>query len=131
MPRRKSDNKLPPYRPPIPIDWNKVDKFLESGCPGTDIAGFLGCHPETFYARCKQEKGIGFTEYATQKRSSGDNLLRAAQMQAALQGNTSMLIWLGKNRLQQKDDPLQDVAFNGTLSVVMDDLKKMKKSTEK
>jgi len=131
MPRIPRKVKRPPSRPKIPIDWNKVDKFLESGCTCTDIAGVFGCSTDTLYLRCEKEKHMTFTVYSAQKRSSGDSLLRAAQMHAALQGNTSMLIWLVKNRLQHKDDPLQDVAFNGTLSVVMDDLKKMKKSTEK
>ena len=131
MPRRRTENKLKPCRPQIPIDWKMVDKLLESGCIGTDIAGSLGCHPQTFYDRCWKENGVTFTEYASQRRSSGDNLLRAAQMQVALQGNTSMLIWLGKNRLSQKDDPVQDVAFNGTLAVMLDSLKTMKKQTDK
>lgn len=34
---------------------------------------------------------------------SGDNLLRAAQYKAAMGGNTTMLIWLGKQRLGQSD----------------------------
>lgn len=119
------------YRPTIPIEWNTVDKFLESGCNGVEIAGSLGCSADTLYLRCEKDKKMTFTAYSAQKRSSGDSLLRAAQMNIALKGNASMLIWLGKNRLGQKDDPYQETAFNGTLSLALDELLKMKKSTDK
>ena len=131
MPRLKRKVKKPTGKPPIPIDWNKVDKFLESGCLGTEIAGSLGCSPDTLYLRCEKEKHMTFTAYSAQKKSSGDSLLRAAQMQLALKGNSSMLIWLGKNRLGQKDDPYQELSFNGTLALTLDEIMKMKKSTDK
>ena len=131
MPRRKPEIKLPAYRPLIPIDWNMVDKLLESGCIGTDIASSLGCSADTLYNRCMQEKGVTFTTYASQKRSSGDNLIRAAQMRVALKGNTSMLIWLGKNRLGQKDDPLGNEEFNGKLAVVLGHIGTLQVTEEK
>lgn len=130
MPRRKSEIKLPVSRPLIPIDWNLVDRYLESACTGVEIAGVIGCSADTLYKRCVDEKGVNFTAYASQKRSRGDSLIKVAQMQVALKGNTSMLIWLGKNRLGQKDDPRQEIEFNGTLAVILDDLKKTKKSTD-
>ncbi|NCX93640.1 MAG: hypothetical protein EBX40_03075, partial [Gammaproteobacteria bacterium] len=36
-------------------------------------------------------------------KSKGDNLLRVAQFKKAMSGDTSALIWLGKNRLGQSD----------------------------
>lgn len=131
MPRIKRPEKRKRGKPQITIDWHKVDRFLESGCTGTEIAGSFGCHPDTLYKQCEDEKGMLFSAYAAQKRGSGDSLIRAAQMRLALTGNSSMLIWLGKNRLGQKDDPYQEVSFNGTLAQALDALKDMKKSTEK
>lgn len=131
MPRLKRKVKKPTGKPQIQIDWGKVDRYLESGCTGTEIAGVFGCSPDTIYKRCEDEKGITFTAYSAQKKSSGDSLIKAAQMNLALKGNSSMLIWLGKNRLGQKDDPYQETAFNGTLSLALDELLKMKKSTDK
>jgi len=133
MPRAPREKKAP-HRPPIKIDWNIVDKYLEAGCLGTEIASVIGCHPQTFYDRCIMEKGMGFTEYMQSKRATGDALLRAKQYAYAMtgkNGNLGMLIWLGKNRLGQKDDPYQETAFNGTLSLALDELLKMKKSTDK
>ncbi len=101
----------------IPIDWEVVDKYLEAGCLGTEIAAYLGCHPETFYDRCLKEKGVGFSEYLATKRSKGDAILRAKQYELAMQGNTTLLIWLGKNRLGQRDKE-KDASSTVTLGLI-------------
>ena len=92
-------------RPELPIDWKWVDEHLEAGCLGTDIAAKFAMHPNTLYRRIEEEYGIGFTEYAQQKRSCGDNLLRKAQFDKALKKDNTMLVWLGKQRLEQKENP--------------------------
>lgn len=95
-------------RPEIKIDWKRVDELLEAGCLGTEIAAHIGMHPETFYDRVLKEKKIGFTDYSTQKRSCGDGLIREAQYKKALKRlDNTMLIWLGKQRLGQKETPYE------------------------
>lgn len=90
-------------RPKSKIDWSKVDDMLEKQCEGTEIAGALGMHPNTFYNRVQYEFDVGFSEYKQQKRESGKSLLRKKQFEVALEGNTTMLVWLGKQYLQQTD----------------------------
>jgi AraC-like DNA-binding protein len=85
------------------IDWDRVDKLLSSGCLGTEVAAYFGIHPETFYDRVKDKYGVVFSEYIQQKRSHGDALLREKQYDKAIEGENMMLIWLGKNRLNQTD----------------------------
>jgi hypothetical protein len=89
------------------IDWEKVDQLLIAGCKGTEIAGYLGMHPETLYRRVEEEKKVGFGVYLQEKRSKGDSLLRAHQYAKAMgltdKGENSLLIWLGKVRLEQKE----------------------------
>ena len=126
MPRNLK-RKYAAHRPKIDIDWDMVDKYLISGCSGTEIAGMIGCHPETFYDRCQQDKGTGFTEYSNKKKSKGDGLLRAKQFSMALGGDRGMLIWLGKNRLGQRDDPKSQEEFNGKLAELLDLLMGSKK----
>ncbi|HEX4875756.1 MAG TPA: hypothetical protein VFV31_03735 [Chitinophagaceae bacterium] len=88
----------------IYIDWNKVDELLEAGCDGTQIAAYLGCHPETLYDRCKNEQKADFSDYKAQKRAKGDSALLTAQFDAAVKDkDRAMLIWLGKQRLGQAD----------------------------
>jgi hypothetical protein len=88
-------------RPLTPIDWDVVGEWLMKGCSGVQIAAILGVHHETLYDRCVAEHGVYFSQFSLKYKSKGDSLLHAAQFDAALKGNTSMLIWLGKQRLDQ------------------------------
>jgi len=107
-------------RPQIPIDWRVVDELLMCGCPGTEIAAHFSMHCNTFYDRVAEQYKMSFTEYLTQKRSHGQAMVRLAQYQKALgmskKGDNTLLIWLGKNMLGQKDQP--------TAIDVTDDVKK-------
>ncbi len=87
------------------IDWEVVDKMLIAGCNGVQCAASIGVHAETLYDRCKLEKNTVFSVYAQDKRAHGDALLHAAQYEKAYQDkHPTMLIWLGKQRLNQKED---------------------------
>lgn len=90
-------------RPSKEIDWNKVDRYLQAQCDGTGIAALLGIHPDTLYLRCQAEKKMGFSEYSALKRGEGKELLRAKQFAVAMEGDKTMLVWLGKQYLNQKD----------------------------
>lgn len=103
-------------RPEKPIDWKYVDELLEAGCVGTEIAPHFDLHYNTFYDRVQSTFGIGFTEYAAQKKSKGDSILRHVQFNKAKEGDNSMLIWLGKNRLKQSDSPQEIAVSKETLS---------------
>lgn len=112
------------------IDWTIVDRLLMDGCTGIEIAAYFGVSPDTLYIRCVKVKGIVFSQYAQQKRSKGDALIKSKQMSFALNGdcgNGAMLIWLGKNRLGQRDDPITSVEFNGELAKKLDELKLVQK----
>lgn len=103
MPRAPKKTGLPRARPKIPIDWDQVDKLLMSGCLGTEIASSIGCCVDTLYDRTFQEKGVIFSAYAREKKEKGDTILRHAQFAKAAKGDNTMLIWLGKLRLGQRD----------------------------
>ncbi len=108
-------------RPQSIIDWKKVDDLMIGGCIGTEIAGYFGIHPDTFYRNVEKEKGIGFAAYLQEKRSKGDGLLRAHQYAKAMgltdKGDNTLLIWLGKCRLKQRENDTQEVSpFQDNLS---------------
>ena len=94
-------------RPEKPINWEKVDNFLMANCTGVQIAEHFNMHPDTFYNRVKEHYQIGFTEYSCLKKSQGESLLLAKQFEKAMKGDNVMLIWLGKARLGQKENPLE------------------------
>lgn len=77
--------------------------MLEAQCEGTEIAGALGINEETLYRRCESDNSMGFSEYKQIKREAGKSILRAEQFNKAKDGNTTMLVWLGKQYLGQKD----------------------------
>ena len=90
-------------RPAALIDWKAVDRLLQAGCTGVQIAARLGIHPETLYDGCKREYKTDFSVYSQQKKEHGETLLHEQQFALAMKGNLGMLVWLGKQRLSQKD----------------------------
>lgn len=118
-----------------PIDWDLVDELLLSGCPGTEIAPHFDMHVHTFYDRVLIEKGVLFTEYSIEKRSKGDSLLRNVQFNKALgisdKGDNTMLVWLGKNRLNQRETaevsvPAETIKAFGSMMQQLDGVQKMR-----
>jgi len=116
-------------RPLTEIDWNRVEKSLMAGCSGMQIAANLGIHEDTLYRACEREKEMTFTAFAAIFRQKGDLLLHEAQFNVAIGDETrdiapdkSMLIWLGKNRLEQSDK--QDIKQTATVTNAkpMDDI---------
>lgn len=95
-------------RPEKPIDWNVVDDLLLADCLGTEIASHFNIHPQTFYRKIEEKYGIGFTAYAQEIKQRGDSIIRKAQFdKAVIDRDNTMLIWLGKMRLGQKDPDKQ------------------------
>lgn len=115
----------PNQRPAKEVDWKLVDELLLANCHGTEIASHFDMHPDTFYRKVQEKFGIGFTEYSTEKKQRGDSLIKFAQYKKALgvgKGDNTMLIWLGKQRLGQRETPLEDVNENSNESVKLDAL---------
>lgn len=99
----KEERKKPGF-PPMPIDWDKVDRMLEAGCTGKEVASSLGIHEDTLYRAVVREKEVdNFAAYRSTRRAAGDSLLRMKQFEVMMRGDKTMLIWLGKQRLGQAD----------------------------
>lgn len=92
----------------IPIDWKIVDKMLQAGCDGVQIAARIGCCPDTLYNRTQAKFNLAFSAYAAIKRANGDSLLHETQFEVAtVDKDKTMLIWLGKQRLGQREPETQ------------------------
>lgn len=85
------------------IDWSTVEKLCGIHCTGEEIAGVLDISFDTLSRRIEEAYGFGFAEYYKRKSSRGKMSLRRKQHEVALSGNPTMLIWLGKQYLEQKD----------------------------
>lgn len=91
------EDKKPVGRPKFEIDMDAVRKLATIQCTQEEIASFLGCSVDTLQ---RSEEFCGVYKKALE---SGKSSLRRFQWKAAEKGNTSMLIWLGKQYLGQKD----------------------------
>ncbi len=82
-------------RPKLDIDPEQVEKLASKLWKNTEIAAFFGCDEGTIRKR--------FSDILQKGREIGKTKLRDRQMQAAMDGNVTMLIWLGKQYLGQSD----------------------------
>lgn len=90
-------------KPMAKIDWEQVDSMCAIHCTGEEQAGVLGVDYDTLNSACKRDNGLGFSDYFAQKSSSGKMSLRRRQYTLAMEGNATMMVWLGKNWLGQTD----------------------------
>ena len=90
-------------RPRKEVDWETVNKLCGIHCTGEEIASFLDMSYDTLQRRCLEEHECGFADYYKKASASGKMSLRRKQYEVAMAGNVSMLIWLGKNTLNQRD----------------------------
>lgn len=95
-------------RPLIPIDKIQFEKLCGMFCTLQEIAGFFNCCEDTIENWTKKEYGLTFSDIYKRLSSVGKISLRRQQMKVAMKGNTSMLIFLGKQYLNQKDNPEND-----------------------
>ena len=100
---RQKNEEVDMGRPKIQIDWKRAEELMVSGCPGTEIADFFGIHHATFYDKAQEHYNMALTAVLAQKRSKGHSLLRHAQFSKALKGDNTLLIWLGKVNLKQRE----------------------------
>lgn len=90
-------------RPKYKIDYQTLDGLCEIQCTGEEIAAILNVDYDTLNRRLKEEGHTCFTEYYKLKSADGKMSLRRKQHSEALAGNSTMLIWLGKQHLKQTD----------------------------
>ena len=96
-----------------------IRRMARRGCVLKDIAAEMGINEQTLYAPHNRER----TKEAYSKGvSECDNRLRAAQVSRALDGNATMLVWLGKVRLGQRDESSVEVVVRDKTNVTFDEL---------
>ena len=90
-------------KPYSKINWEMVDELCVLHCTGEEISSLIGVNYDTLNAACKRVKGMGFSDYFKVKSAKGKASLRRRQYVLAEEGNTTMLVWLGKQWLGQTD----------------------------
>lgn len=82
------------------IDPVEVEKLAKLWCSWEEMSDFFGVPTQTLK--------YNFSAIVAKGRSETKQALRRAQIKLALGGNATMLIWLGKNILDQSDSPQGD-----------------------
>ena len=76
-------------------DIEQIKTLARCHCPDNEIAAYLGCGESTIRRH--------FGTLLKEARDTGKANLRAKQYRLAMEGDKTMLIWLGKQILGQKD----------------------------
>ena len=97
-------------RPLLNIDPSEVERLALIGTPLHEMAVLLGCGVTTLERRFGNL--IEKARYELRKR------LREKQIELALKGDRTILIWLGKNLLYLTDE--QSVCHTGDVSIDLD-----------
>ena len=95
-------------RPKIEIDFDMVKKLCAIQCTGQEIADVLDVSYDTLERRVKEVYQISFADYIKKHSANGKMSLRRKQHEVAMSGNTTMLVWLGKQYLGQTDKQIVD-----------------------
>jgi hypothetical protein len=100
---KKDNNKNATGRPEKFIDKTLFENLCKIQCTKEEICEILDADEKTVTKFCALEYGESFKDVWKVKSSPGRASLRRMQFKKAEQGNTTMLIWLGKQYLGQAD----------------------------
>ena len=85
-------------RPKIELDEELLYKLATIHCTMKEMVDILGVSQDTLKRN--------FAHIIAKGKSDGKMRLRRKQVEVAMSGNHTMLIWLGKQMLSQSDSPV-------------------------
>ena len=111
--------KKPTGRPRIELDPKQAKIFGYFRATYDTMAEQIGCHVDTIRA-AMQDEDSKFSK-AYKKGFSGMKMkLSEAQVKTAIEDrNPTLLVWLGKQYLGQKDSPMPDEDVNKNYTVIL------------
>lgn len=87
----------------LEINWKEFELYAKAGCPQYKIAECLGIDRDTLRDRAVKHYKKDYSAISAHFRSKGDLSIEVRQYQKAMDGNITMLIYLGKVKLGQKE----------------------------
>lgn len=91
-------------------DWLYAERLAAMMCTCSEIASVFGISEDTLQRRIKERYGTTFAVWADSFTGEVKIALRRAQLQSALDGNASMLQFLGRVYLEQ--NPTNNLNIN-------------------
>ena len=98
-------------RPVKVVDQEAIKKLAQLHCTYDEIAEFLGVSTKTLQRN--------YVHLIKKGREMGKISLRRAQFEKAIGGNVAMMIWLGKQHLDQRDK-IEQTTYNEPLPLVIE-----------
>jgi len=84
-------------------DWEMLYQFMRWQATLEECASFFDCSEDTLNRRIKDKHNTTYAGLFKVKSFKGKLSLRRKQYETAMAGNTALLIFLGKNYLNQSD----------------------------
>jgi hypothetical protein len=98
-------------RPVKVVDQEAIKKLAQLHCTYDEIAEFLGVSTKTLQRN--------YVHHIKKGREMGKISLRRAQFEKAVGGNVAMMIWLGKQHLDQRDK-IEQTTYNEPLPLIIE-----------
>lgn len=90
-------------RPPKQLDKDTFESLCFIQCTQSEICSVMKTTDKTLNKWCIDTYGEGFSDTYKKQSEDGKKSLRRLQFDSARKGNVTMLIWLGKQYLGQRD----------------------------
>ena len=113
-------------------DFGKIVGMMRIQCTEVEICSIIGVTDKTLNKALNARGEPGFSELYKRYQDEGKASLRRSQWKVAQEGNPTMLIWLGKQMLGQRDRKDLDLSSrDGSMSNIppdasADDLRKVR-----
>ena len=98
-------------RPVKAVDTEAIKKLSQLHCTYEEIAEFLDVSTKTLQRN--------YVHLIKKGREMGKISLRRAQFEKAIGGNVAMMIWLGKQHLDQRDK-IEQTNYNEPLPLIIE-----------
>ena len=104
--KKKAKKKRGRGRPKIEFtekQWTTIVNLAKIQCTAEEVAAILDISSDTLDRRIKEVHKVSTKEFLKVNSQGGKTSLRRAQFKLAEAGHPTMLIWLGKQYLGQRD----------------------------
>jgi hypothetical protein len=98
------------------IDYGIVERSAAVGCSREEIASVLGVARSTFYLWIDKDEAL--RDALDNGAAKGRATLRRLQWKGAEEGNATMLVWLGKQLLGQRDAIAHTGGDGGPITII-------------
>lgn len=124
--RKEGEQKVPKPRVGHPVrrefDKQTFEGLCHIWCTHEELEHILKTKLNILSGWCMRTYGEPFEAVYNQFSSGGKASLRRTQVQLSKK-STAMAIWLGKQKLEQREAPSAEKGFNGELKEYIDQLK--------